>query len=427
MNERTAIAWLHRRAGFGLGPGELDAAEKLGVEATLERLVDPDANRVRPAADPWADQQFEARPSKPQTFDSIRRWLDQLSTTPRPLEAWMVWYWHGHFATSVTKVKYARLMVDQLRTFQRLGAGRFGDLLRAVTIDPAMLVWLDGKDSTGAEPNENFARELLELFALGQGSFAESEVRAGASALTGWRVQRRRGYETTFVDRRHDDTRRRYLDTSGVHDLDTVIGAITAHPDCALFVARRMATEVLGERAVDDGLVRDLARAFAASDLDVRTLMRSILVAGLARLDGPADQRSPVVPGPVPWLAAARRATGAEPRFKAVARLLKAAGQVPMAPPDVGGWPGGQTWLESSTVVARYQLAGLVAEGTSESNPARAAAIDGDDDRLADALGRPEGLSAPTRTALAAAARAGGPPGVARLTIALASPELALA
>ena len=98
-----------------------------------------------------------------------------------------------------------------------------------------------------------------------------------------------------------------------------------------------------------------------------------------------------------------------------------------MAPPDVGGWPGGQAWLESSTVVARYQLAGVIAAASPSSNPARAAAIEGDDDRLADALGRPEGFSAPTRQALAKAAQAGGPPGVARLTLALASPDLAVA
>lgn len=426
VDERTAIAWLHRRAGFGLGPGELDAAAKDGLDATVDRLIDPQANGVAPIADPWAGQQFEARPSRAQAFESIVRWTDHLSTTTRPLESWMVWYWHGHFATSLTKVKLPQLMVGQLRTFRTLGLGPFPGLLRAVTVDPAMLVWLDGTESTATAPNENYGREVLELFALGQGSFAESEVMVGARALTGWRARPRQGYRASFNPGRHDDTRRRYLGQDGVHDLDTTIDAISAHPECAPFLARRLAVEVLGETAVDDGLVADLARRFAASGFDVRTLVRAILEAGLARLDGPAVTPSAVVLGPVAWLAAARRATGARPPFREVGKLLQAAGQVPMAPPNVGGWPGGQAWLESSTVVARYRLAGVVAAATPVANPARAAAIDGDDDRLADALGRPEGFRAATRAGLAAAGRAGGPPGVARLTLALASPDLTL-
>jgi uncharacterized protein (DUF1800 family) len=249
---RSIIALFHRRAGWGLGPGELDRDASDGVTATIDRLVDPEAHGVPPSLDPWdgidlapqrpgrnasqAERNKARQTERAQSEAAINAWLDHLAVTPRPLEDWMAWFWHGHFVSGLDKVKSPYLMVQQLRTFRSLAWAPFPELVRAATIDPAMLLYLDGNTSTGTQPNENFGRELLELFTLGIGNYTEDEVRAGAKALTGWTIDRASG-RSRFAAARHDASSQRLLGISGVHDIDTVVGAVTAHPACAPFIA----------------------------------------------------------------------------------------------------------------------------------------------------------------------------------------------
>jgi len=430
MSEREAIARLYRRAGFGLAPGELDALERLGVDAVVDRLVDPAAHGIPPSPDDlWEDVELPLADSTEGSVRAVDRWIEHLLVTERPFEEWMAWYWHGHLVTSIADIAFVPRMTAQVNLFRRAGLGSFRALLREVTIDPGMLAYLDGEESTGDSPNENYAREMLELFSLGIGNYTEDDIAAGARALTGWRVRlvptgsavdpvRARSW---FDPSAHDDTRHRYLGRDGVHDLDTVIDAACSQDACAPFVTRRFGTAVLGPDA-DAGLLRDLARRFRASDLDVRVLARGVLEAvAEGRVAG-------LVLGPFPWLLAAQRATGAhlEPRRRYW--TLYDAGHLPMWPPNVGGWPGGPTWLASSTTAQRYNLAGEVATSTPEDNVARRAAADGDLEALADALGRPEGFRPSTveaLTELRGTAREDG--GLALLTVALASPDLVLA
>ena len=242
MDERAAVAWLHRRIGLGLSPAELEAARARGVEAELDRLV-----QASDPVDPWAGIEV---PTDPQTGRAervrvITAWLDHLSTTSTPMVDRLTWMLHGWLVSSMDKVRSPAQMVGQLRLFRAQGAGPFPALLRAVATDPAMLWYLDGTDSSAGAPNENFSRELLELFSLGVGSYDEADVQAGARALTGWSAGRA-DTEATFRPRRHDDTPQQYLGRSGVHDVDGVIAAATAQPDHPGFVARRVAREVLG-------------------------------------------------------------------------------------------------------------------------------------------------------------------------------------
>jgi len=430
MTDRATIAWLLRRAGFGMAPGELDQAVADGVTATIDRLVDPDGHGVAPAPDPWdgvdlalpgigpgasAQARRAARQDqRDKALQAVEAWLDHLVTTPRPLHDWMAWFWHGHFVSGLDKVKAPFLLVQQLRTFRSLALAPLPQLVRAVTADPAMLVYLDGATSTGTEPNENYGRELLELFTLGLGNYTEDDVKAGARALTGWTVERGTG-AARFVARRHDATPQHYLGADGVQDVDSVVATVTAHRACAPFVAGKLARAILGP-GVDSGLVDDLARDYASSGLDTRALVRAILEAGAA------GHGTEAVSQPVPWLVAAQRATGAVLPARVRLAGLRSAGQVPMYPPNVAGWPSGTSWFGASTTVARFDLAGAVAAHTADANPCMAAARAFDLDALADALGRPDGFTPSTRTALAEVR------GDARavLTIALASPDLAV-
>jgi uncharacterized protein (DUF1800 family) len=407
VDERVRCAWLARRAGFGPTAAELDAAEARGAAAELDRLLAPPDGGLGE----WDDAQLPRDP-----FDgaarrhAIVRWFEIMATSTHPLHDRMAWLWHGHFVSSLDKVRVARTMVDQVRLLRAGGLGRFPDLVRAVTTDPAMLVYLDGRTSTAAAPNENHARELLELFTLGVGEYDEADVQAGAAALTGWRLEPG-DLTARFVPGRHDDTPRRFLGVDGVHDVDSVVAAIAQHPALPTFVARTVATELLG--AVGDDVVAALAARFTAEDLRIDALVRAALEAGL---DGAS---APVVVAPVPWVVAAQRATGTTLPVRTLLAGLRTAGQIPLVPPNVAGWPGGPAWFATSTVVARAGLAASVAAATADDHPTLVASDAGDLDALARALGLPEGFTAETAGALTAA----GEPRD-RLALALVSPEL---
>lgn len=415
MDDRAAVSWIHRRAGFGLALPDLDAAAARGASAELEALLAPDAVSTAIDADPWNDADLPLDIKDRQAaIQSIKVWLDHMTATTTPLVDRMAWLWHGHFVSAFDKVKVARLMVNQLRLFRSSGLGSFAELLRTVTIDPAMLLYLDGTDSTGEHPNENYAREVLELFTLGLGTYSEDDVKSGAAALTGWRVRRREG-AAELVTRRHDDTARTYLGVAGVHDVDTVVAAIMGHEALAGSIAAMVAREILGTS--DDAVVDPLAATFAASGFEIASLVRATLEAGVA------GQSQSVVLAPVPWLVIAQRVTGATVRGRVQLTGLRTAGQVPMTPPNVAGWPSGAAWFGSSTVVARATLAAAVAAGAPLDNPARQAADADDLDQLANALGLPT----PTFDAASSAALIAAAPGTQRLALALCTPEFVIA
>ena len=413
MEERDAVAWLHRRAGFGLSPAELRAAIERGAVAELGRLLDPNGSGGAPSGDPWDDAQLPIDPTDiGSKLYAVGGWLEVMATSDRPLVDRMAWLWHGHFVSALDKVRIARFMVDQVRLFRAAGLGDFAALVRGVTIDPAMLAYLDLRTSTGQQPNENYSRELLELFTLGEGNYTEDDVQAGARALTGWALA---PGETVarFAPRRHDDTPQQFLGVDGVHDLDTVVAAVMAHEAMPTFIARTLAAELLG--VTHDEVVAPLAAGFAV-DLDVRELVRATLLAGL---DGAS---APVVLGPVPWYLVARRVTAAVPRLREAGGLLRSAGQIPMLPPNVAGWPGGPAWFGASSLVARANLAVQLAAATPAGEVLDAA--EGDDaDRLAEVLGLPSaGFADESIAALATA-----PAGRDRLAVALITPEFMIA
>lgn len=426
MSDRDAIAWLYRRSAFGLAPGQLDALTARGVDDAVDRLVDPEAHGVTRAPDPWAGIVAidPENMSRRYAAGMVASWLVAMATTPRPLEEWMRWFWHGHFVSTMRVVKYPQLMFDQLHLFGDLGLGDFRTLLRAVTVDAAMLLYLNGTTSKRSQVNENYGREVLELFALGVGHYQETDVRAGAEALTGYRVDLRASSvapPVVFGSGRHDDTPKDYLGQVGVHDVDSVIDAIVAHEACAPFITRKLASAILGPD-LDDGLVKRLARDFATSGLELRPLVRAIIEVGLG------GQSHELVTAPVPWLVSMVRACGVSARdvMPGISgQGLRTAGQVPFDAPSVAGWPGGRAWLSSSATLARFNMASALAAATDPQGLVRVAARSADPRVLADQLGHPEGFTAAT-TAAIAVNRGSDPTGELALGLALASPELAL-
>jgi uncharacterized protein (DUF1800 family) len=397
--------WLHRRLGFGLDAEAQAAVTVRGPAAELDDLIE---RALVAQPDAWIDAELPNDPRDRQArVRAVTGWLAQMRATTQPLLDRVAWLWHGHFVSSLDKVRAGRAMVEQIRLFRRIGMGEFGRLVREVTIDPAMLRYLDLATSTAVEPNENYARELMELFTVGIGEFGEADVAGVARALTGWRVGR--DGVVQFVARRHDDSPQNVLGATGVDDLDSVVDALRAHPALPRFVAATLAREVLG----DDDLVDDLASTFAAG-LDVSSLVRALGEAGIA------GAGSPMISAPVPWLVTAMRVTGATPPDRQVLRGLRAAGQTPMLPPNVGGWPGGPAWFAADSIVARTNLAMLVAESVDRGSAIMAACESADVDRIAELLTIYEaGFGAATSAAL----RSPTATPVQRLALALVSPE----
>ncbi len=412
MDERRRIARLHRRVGLGLLGGELDAAVGRGVAAEVARLADPAAAGVAPAADPFdgLDLSFEQGAVRQKNRSAVEAWMTAMAQSGWPVADRFTWFWHGLLVSSIGKVKAPDAMANQIRLFRR--ATNFGELIADLSIDPAMLTYLDGKDSVKGSPNENYGRELLELFTLGVGHFTEADVVATATALTGWVVAVRAGGNAVLRPKLHDSTPQTLLGRTGVNDVAGVVAAVLAHPECAAFVARRYLVATVGP-AVDEPTVNTLAASFRASGYSLAVLTKGALDLIASGVDG-----GPVILGPVPWLVLAERATGA--RLSAQARLLglEAAGQVPFAPPNVGGWAEGGAWFASAVMVGRLNLALAVAKATPPSSPAMQAVMLGDWGALSVALGLPDDLG-PTTTAGLGQVR----DSFSRLALALVSPE----
>jgi uncharacterized protein (DUF1800 family) len=410
MDERARIARLHRRFGFGLVAGELDAAIGRGLDAEIERLTAP---RAEPLPDPFAgkDLTYETGANRDRLRTAVDIWLDQMVTGDRSMDERIAWFWHGVLVSGIAKVKDAESIALQIKLLWKLGLGSLAELYKAITIDNAMLHYLDGRDSVKGKPNENYGRELMELFALGVGNFTEADVKAAAIALTGW-TGKRNGEPAKFVPAKHDDAPQTLLGVPGVHDVDTVVAAVMQQPACAVFVAGKLGRATLGP-SLDAAVVTTLADGFRASGFDIRALVQSLIDLHRTDVDG-----GPIVLGPTPWLVMAQRATGATLKREFRLDGLRAAGQVPFDPPNVAGWPGGQAWYSSATMVARLNLATTIAAATPPTSPALAAAKAGDWPTLSRVLGLPVDFSAQSVSGLTVAKD-----GFVRLALALVTPE----
>ncbi|MBE1486829.1 DUF1800 domain-containing protein [Plantactinospora soyae] len=414
MVDRDAVAHLLRRATFGPTAAEVDAAERDGVAATLDRLLSPtgrDAGAAatpvpRLGADPFAA--LDKKPSREQRQQAQREraeqarrladwWLDRMVAADHQLPEKLVFFWHGHWATSVRKVKSAQLMLGQLDTFRAHGRGGFEALVRAMVRDPALILWLDGQKNTRAAPNENLARELMELFTLGIGNYTEADVKAGARALTGWQVDRNAA-KARFVPRRHDSGEKTILGQTAAFDADSYARLLAGRPEAGAFVAARLWFRFAS---------RDTAppQSLAATG-DTTGTLRAIFTAPAF-----AQTRNQLVKQPVEWIVGAMRQLGirpgrlAEKERKELSNRLAGMDQVPLRPPSVGGWPAGESWLTTSSLQARMRLATLLAGAAAPTVVQGLSA--------APSAGRPDALArllvvdrwtARTRTALTALA-----------------------
>jgi len=346
------VGHLYRRAGFGAPWAELQAALADGPEKTLDRVLagTPETDDFTRTSEFMASER-----SMPPGAPGARLaawWLNRMLKTGHPLREKLTLFWHNHFATSNAKVQNARFMLGQYRLMHRHALGSFAELLVEMGTDPAMLVWLDARESTKGKPNENYARELMELFSLGIGNYTEKDIREAARAFTGYEVKDGKG---TFNPRQHDATEKTVIGRTGKFKGEDVARLCLDQPACPRFVVRKLYRFLVSEAdAPGPELIDPLAEQYRASGFDtgklVSTMLRSNLffspAAYRARIKSPVDFACGIVRG-------LEGSVGTLP----LASSLESLGQVLFAPPSVKGWDGGPAWLNAQTLLFRNNLA----------------------------------------------------------------------
>lgn len=356
MSELRALCGLWRRAGFGASPQELRRSLRQGYDATMDELVRYDEDVDGLAAPPIAlTFPLGATLTILQIASVIRWWLNQMIDSRTPLREKLTLFWHGHFTTSADPVFSAGLLLRQNQLLRRHAAGRFGDLLRAVARDPAMLVYLDGVNNRKAHPNENFARELLELFTLGVGHYTERDVREAARAFTGWTLSLPDvGFR--FDDEQHDDGVKHFLGHRGRLDGDDVLDILARHPQTARHVTARL-YRYFTDEAPPAAEQERLAGVFQQHHGTIRAVVDALL-RGAAFRD--SLQRRAAWRSPIEYVVAALR--GLQGHFRDLAWIdpTRIMGQVPFLPPSVKGWDGGAAWINTSSLLERVNYAHLL-------------------------------------------------------------------
>ncbi|MDQ2881118.1 MAG: DUF1800 domain-containing protein [Actinomycetota bacterium] len=371
LAEQDAVRRLVGRLGLGPKPGELEVAGRVGFVGTLAALttaVGADAGAAatpvpalgpttRSGGKPVGAAAVAVRRAQRQALAAEGRalgvwWLDRMAAVDAPYPERMTWFWHGHFATSIQKVRFAKLMYAQNETFRRLGRGDFRALAHAMIIDPAMLIWLDGQGNRKGKPNENLAREFMELFSLGVGNYSETDVRQAARALTGWTLN----YTTDiphFNARAHDPGPETVLGRSAGFDATGLVDLLVQEPASPKFVAGRIWTRFVSDTPPDAATMDRLLTAYGPGH-DITALIREAV-------NSPqfTDPASVLVKEPVLWLVGALRALrlpASKLPGQALAGSLRGLGQVPLTPPNVGGWPAGVPWLTTAAALTRLRL-----------------------------------------------------------------------
>ena len=360
VTERQRIQHLLRRAGFGYSASELDEYVALGLDGAIERLLAPESVDDASAEAAIAAQELD---TAERNQDVFRAWHLRIQHTRRPLLERMTAFWHGHFACSFRKVPI-QLMHVQNRTLRAQALGSFPALTLAVTRDPAMMVELDNRLNAAGSPNENYARELMELFTMGEGrGYTEADVQEAARALTGWRFSRRSGVR--LVPRLHDDGEKTVLGVSGTLDDGDVVAIVTARPETAEFIAGKLWRHFAGDQPEPAAVAR-VAAAYRDSGGDVRAMLRAIFEAPEFYTERAYRSR---VKSPVELIFGTLRALEVTTSGREEIAHARRMTQLLYDPPHPRGWPEGAGWLNSTTMLARSNFANELTRQTGRRRP----------------------------------------------------------
>jgi uncharacterized protein (DUF1800 family) len=384
---------LLNRAGFGGTPEEIEKVVKMGPADAVDWLLDfPDAGAEEQSEKNVPD--LSAVAGYPKDFRSIQKtlagktddekkairqmqmmanreainatvewWMKQMTYGGNRLQEKLTLFWHGHFVTSAKDERAATLMWKQNELLRANAVGNFRTFVRAISRDPAMLDYLNNSQNRKAHPNENYARELMELFTLGIGNYTETDVKQGARAFTGWAHD---GDDFIFRKFDHDEGIKTFLGRSGNFNGDDVIDIILSQPVCARFVGGKL-FRFFAYEDMDDQLVEGVGAQLRNNDYELRPLVRMILTSKAFYSDQAIGSQ---IKSPVQLTLGTIRLLDLEmPQYRALVGGLTQMGQVPFAPPNVRGWPGGRMWINTSTLFVRYNTGVYLAGGGSALFP----------------------------------------------------------
>lgn len=374
---------LLNRAGFGASPEEIREASRQSPAEVVERLVEFAAIPESFGPPEWAEssdadarpnlramrrmteeerqqhQQEERRQQVERLVDLRGWWLKRMRQTPRPLQEKLTLFWHGHFATSFEKVRFTYPLYAQNETLRKHCAGNLEVLVVAVAQDPAMLLYLDNAQSRPEHPNENFARELMELFTLGEGNYTEDDIKNAARAFCGWSLPPDR---FLFVDlpSRRDRGGKKMFGESGNFSGENAINLILQQRKAAPFICAKLWNFFAYENPQPE-LVDQLAAELRKNRMELKPVLRAIF---MSRAFYSTRSVRAQIKSPAQWLVGSARALKADlPESEVSVGMLSALGQDLFAPPNVKGWPGGYTWITTDTLLKRYNLAGFLVKG----------------------------------------------------------------
>ncbi|MBK34160.1 MAG: hypothetical protein CME26_01360 [Gemmatimonadetes bacterium] len=369
--DEVRASHLLRRAVFGPTAAEVDSAIRSTPQAIVSQLLE-DQPEPDPPGD-WVDDQPFVRPSSAEKkiqreqMDELRRWwMHRLSSTPLSLVERMTLFWHNHFATQASEVKRPQLMFHQNRKFRQNALGNFKSLVLIMNTDPAMLYYLDGRLNKKGKPNENYARELLELFTMGIGHYTEQDVAEAARALTGWVVE---GQKAIFDPGRHDNEPKEFLGTLGnLNDL-RITNIIFDQPATAEFICRKLYREFVYAHP-DENIVRELAHIMRDNNYELKPVVQTLLLSAHffdastigARIKSPVE----LVAGTARTLGLSV-AVGGHVGADFLTDQAELLGQHLLDPPNVNGWTGHRTWISTATLPKRHLHTDRLVEGKSHA------------------------------------------------------------
>jgi uncharacterized protein (DUF1800 family) len=385
-SEPARVAHLLRRATFGATQAELEQAQKDGYAKTVDRLLE--TKIAEPPAFPGGE---EATQDKGLNIGALQLWwVDHMVATPTPFGERMTLFWHGHFTSDFRKVTpQSPYIYWQNLTWRRLALADLRTMLMQVTIDPAMLRYLDLGNSTGRNPNENYSRELMELFTMGPEAFTEDDVKAAAKALAGWRepltqamvdVQVKRQMERTGQapknppkadavktgvfekQRAYAGAPYAYLGETRVWNTDLVLDKIVAQEATAPFLVRKVLTHFVTPTP-DDAYVTRLATAYRRTKYDAKSLMRDVFMS--PEFSAAASYRA-LIKTPTEYMLHVTKALGEKALTRVVVQSGQGMGQMLFDPPSVGGWPENESLISSNTMLARANFVTAALQGTKK-------------------------------------------------------------
>lgn len=384
---RDHASHLLRRAGFGGTPAQIDFLAGLGRDDAVKYLVD--FEHVEEAPIPLELQRYrgmirelrsldrDARQKKRMALQQAGRlqfgrvtrwWVETMVSSSRPLQEKLVVFWHGHFTSGFREVKSSSALYDQNQLFRRRAHGNFRDLLLDVTEDPAMILYLNTQQNRKGKPNENYARELLELFTMGTGNYTERDIKEAARAFTGISIDPNTG-KAMYRSRQHDYGKKSFLGRTGDHEPADIIDIILEQPATAEFLARKF-WAFFAYEAPSDEIVRELAAVLRKNKYEIKPMLTAMFAS-----DAFYGERARFthIKSPIELLVGTMRVLEIPPLdTEGMVVGLRAMGQMPMQPPNVKGWDGGETWITSSTLFNRFNVLGKLISGTENAQTMRA-------------------------------------------------------